>query len=1642
MAAQRGPVDPLVDDGRVRVWRSQHLELGVLIHKEAIGTGALARIAHEASVLRRLDGVPGVPRLVSSLDVSGLVVAGISGRPLSEVLAERRLRALEVVVLGQRLATTLDAVHEAGIAHHGLHPGNVLLTEDGGVELVDFDLATLMADVRPGFTHHREILGPLPYLSPEQTGRTGSVVDRRADLYAVGAVLYEAACGRRPFVQDDAFELVREILTRTPMPIIELDPTLPPALDAVLARLLEKEPERRYQSAAGLAHDLARIAADAATTFALGERDFPDRLSPPSQLVGRTTEIAILAAALDAVADPTDRSGGAALAGGVLLVRGPPGVGKSTLVNTLRPLVTQRGGWFVSGKADQVVHDSTAGLRGALRGLARLLLAEPSAALEFQSRELRRRLRSNATVLVAMAPEFAQVFGEPTVAGDLDDRELEDRTRQAVIDLLRVVASPRRPVVLVLDDLQWAPPGALDMLDAIAHAPLVDGLLLVATYRDTEPDSRLARIVAGWEQLGVGPRTVRLAPLEVDDLATLLEHMLRLPAAPAAVLAVIVRERTGGNPFDTIELLNSLREHGALVLGEDGWTWDADVVRDHVGHSDVVALLTDRIDKLGPDAVDVLGAMSCLGAEVSGTDLAIACGLPIGQLVIHLTKPLASGLVTPVRNGRPTLDPVGQLRFRHGRVQQAAFERFGSDQRRSFQVQMGWRLATAGRDLLAARLLLAADVRPRDRAEGQLVVRLYRTAADDERRRTEFTATEQFLAAAARILRDEPTAAREHFAVESERHQALYQMGRLDEADSVYESLRGATRDAMELAQVTATQVASLTNRQLSADAVDLGLRVLARLGMTFPEHDAAAEVARGLTEVVAWTKQLDAKLDAARPAVTDPTIAAVVAVMDRLSPAAFFAAPLVSGWLVTQAKRLWEMHGPSSDLMAVLGHGSTAFIAVLDEYRAGQRLLTHVIAVGETYGWERAVANTQFLYAVTSAHWFEPLEECVATAKHARDGLLHVGDLPQAGWASFPLVVDTFETAPHLDEVLAELATALALADRTANVPVQRCFSILRQFCHEIRGSSDAATSRPKSDADGPTVEALAEVVPIIGAYLWLFRSIAAALTGKWKILQANSRAAHQKTQHLPGIVITQMVSVPFGLDLSLQLRHRQPGEPEHAALLAELDEVLAWLRRRAQDQPENSIHLVSYLEAERAWALGDHDGALARFDSALSQLERVSRPWHRALIARRAGEMHRERGLEHSGRMLLAEARQALVDWGADAVVTDLDRTYPFLRDRFVVRPGIAAGSFSARTLLTADTMDTTAILRVAQALASQTTMPELHGAIVEQLRAITGATAVQVVLFDESIGWRIYRAATDTASDTGLDESGAAMLVPVSAVRYVLRTGEALAVDDATADDRFARDPYLEGEERLALLVVPVLRGGAPRAVLVLENRLTSGAFTTDRLGFVDMLTGQLAVALDNAQLYTSLERRIAERTVALRSANDQLELLSTTDALTGVANRRRFDMALAAEWTRSLGTAEPITLIMADVDHFKQYNDDYGHLAGDACLVEISRLLTDSARDTDLLCRYGGEEFAAILPRADLEAAVAVAERMRRAVAGARLPHTLSGGMVTVSVGVASTIASTKSQRSELLANADAALYEAKHAGRNCVRTRVS
>jgi diguanylate cyclase (GGDEF)-like protein len=430
--------------------------------------------------------------------------------------------------------------------------------------------------------------------------------------------------------------------------------------------------------------------------------------------------------------------------------------------------------------------------------------------------------------------------------------------------------------------------------------------------------------------------------------------------------------------------------------------------------------------------------------------------------------------------------------------------------------------------------------------------------------------------------------------------------------------------------------------------------------------------------------------------------------------------------------------------------------------------------------------------------------------------------------------------------------------------------------------------------------------------------------------------------------------------------------------------------------------------------------------------------------LITERAALFHLANGFDQAGRELLGEAKRQYAAWCATAKVRQLDEEHAFLGAATARqhRVGISHVPASASSGISADEIDMLAVLRTSQALSSETSLDQLRARVGELLSAMTGATKVLIVQRpDESADWMLWDTTGGSADGVPVEEAAATDLLPISVFRYAERTGEPLLVEDAAHDDRFARDPYVAVLERCSLLVVPIINKGVVRAILMLENRLRKGAFAADRLDAVMLVTAQLTVSLDNAQLYTSLERKVAERTVALEDANRTLQALSQTDALTGLPNRRHFDTMLGAEWRRAGRQANPLSLAMIDIDDFKLYNDRYGHVAGDECLRIVANAFRDGLRsEADVVCRYGGEEFAVLMPATDQATGLIVAERIRVAVTALRQPHRGSGtGIVTVSIGVATYAPGAPTTADELVATADFGLYEAKANGRNQVRS---
>ncbi|OLS99469.1 hypothetical protein BJF90_08065 [Pseudonocardia sp. CNS-004] len=809
------------------------------------------------------------------------------------------------------------------------------------------------------------------------------------------------------------------------------------------------------------------------------------------------------------------------------------------------------------------------------------------------------------------------------------------------------------------------------------------------------------------------------------------------------------------------------------------------------------------------------------------------------------------------------------MRFRHDRIREAILRGLDPRRRRTLQLATARRLAGVPElYAVAAEQYLPVVDAVDDAGERRRVVGLLRRAADQAAMIGDHALMNALLAAALRLI--EPGETATLIAVHTGRHAALYGLGRLDEADEEYRTIEGLDRTALDRAAATAVQVSSLTHRSRFADAIGLGIDSLRELGITVPAPDRlTAELDHQFDDLHRWLDRTDAADDLARPELTEPTLLATTRLIDAVQPAAYFGGGHGAvAWLSLEALRIWLEHGPGPTLIGPASAAAVAAVARRGDHAAGYRAVRRVLALGEVRGYEPGTSEARRRFALLSC-WFEPIENGVQAAGRAREGLIAGGDLANAGYTYHPTAHYLLDCAPSLDVLVAEVEAGLALVRQTGNEQTGQWLDCYQWLAGVLRGESVATTGKAvPADryADNP--------MALFHAHL--SHALVAAVFGDPVGLSQHTAAAMPLLSVVPGLYPTAVARFLHGLALAEQARAGHGDEP--GGLLAELDEVTSWLAARAADAPDNFLHLLRLLEAERAWAVGDFHAAALAFDTARREAADGQRPWHRALITERTARFHLAHGLEQTGRDLLARAREYYATWGATAKVAQLDWAYPTSQVGALTTIGPAgdrhADDLQLSSTVTTGTLDLLAILAASQALSSETDIERLHARVVEVLRAMTGATSVHLLLRDDDRHDWLLPAANRT-TDTATAGSPHERDLPMSAVRYVQRTAEILIVDDATRDDRFARDPYIAGLGACSLLAMPILGRGTLRAVLVLENHLMRAAFTTERLDAVRLIAAQLAVSLDNAQLYADLTASRARIVAAADQARRRIE-----------------------------------------------------------------------------------------------------------------------------------------------------------------------
>jgi predicted ATPase/tRNA A-37 threonylcarbamoyl transferase component Bud32 len=587
-----------------------------------------------------------------------------------------------------RLARALESIHEAGIIHGGIKPHNILV--DPGtldIRLIDFFSAIDVRDVSHFIYDHSFVRDTLAYTSPEQTGRINHRVVFSSDLYSLGVVFYEMLTGRLPFYSDDPLELIHTHLATEPPKVHELNPNIPVALSKVVAKLMLKQPEKRYQSSSSLLADLVRCRDEFSAIGTI--REFPlesafltQRVTFISKMVGRDKEAEIILDEYEGVARGDFRS---------LFISGLSGIGKTRLIQELQKPIVKHRGYFTSGKFDVYQKNIPySSLIQALKNLMRTFLTESDERVALWKNKILKAVGRNGKVLTDVLPELEALIGPQPGVKQLPPVESLNRFHDLFDRFLTCLASEENPLVLFIDDLQWCDVASFDFLTNIfANYQDHPYLFLLGAYRHNEvdPSHPLTKLIRNAHEGGWPLKEIRLGPLKPQHCHEMVSYILDSPRPQTRALADFINTLSEGNPLFVSESLSYLHSENLLFLDSDRqWRWDLDKIRQSHMPTTVVALFSSKIQRLPRDLITLLEYCACMGNTFSPTELAAIRARSLIDTFEILKPALGQGLLMETKN---------LLQFIHDRVQEAVLSAIPVKRRREIHQEIGNYLLSA-----------------------------------------------------------------------------------------------------------------------------------------------------------------------------------------------------------------------------------------------------------------------------------------------------------------------------------------------------------------------------------------------------------------------------------------------------------------------------------------------------------------------------------------------------------------------------------------------------------------------------------------------------------------------------------------------------------------------------------------------------------------------------------------------------------------------------------------------------------------------------------------------------------------------------------------------------------------------------------
>ena len=1407
---------------------------------------------------------------------------------------------VQFISIAIQLAETLSYLSQQGVIHKDIKPANILIDpETGKIKLIDFSISSLLPKEQQKLINPNILEGTLAYISPEQTGRMNRGIDYRTDFYSLGVTLFELLTGQLPFESNDPIELVHCHLAQLPT-FPDTPNPIPDILAEIVMKLMAKNAEDRYQSAFGLKLDLEHCLSQWQETekiepFELAQADICNRFIIPEKLYGREFQVQVLLDSFNRVAEGKTE---------LMLVAGFSGIGKTAVINEVhKPIVRQRG-YFIKGKFDQFNRNiPLSAFVQAFRHLMGQLLSESDTELASWKAKILEAIGVQGQVIIDVIPELENIIGQQPPVTELSGSAAQNRFNLLLGQFVRVFTTASHPLVIFLDDLQWADSASLHLLKLLMDEVETGYLLILGAYRDNEvnPAHPLILTLTELEKNKAAISTITLEPLSTYHINQLVAETLSCSEEKADPLTELVYQKTQGNPFFTTQFLKGLYEDQLIkfnpptsslsnggVLGY--WECDLVQVRDAALTDDVVDFMARRLQKLPQATQEVLKLAACIGNQFDLQTLTVVCQKSQEKVAHQLWKALQFGLILPINDAYKFFQgdlketaantvTVG-YRFLHDRVQQAAYGLIPDNWKQETHLKIGQLLFThipteerenrifdivnhfnLGRKLISAS------------AQLEQLARLNRIAAEKAKLSTAYDAAETYLSMALNLL--EKTSWNTQYNLTL----SLYlELAEIQYINTDFESSRALIAIIIEQAQnlldrlkAYELQVQMQTAENQLEQAVETGLNILQMLEIPLSES---------------FDKDFNIEELYNLPEITDAKMLAALRTLIKIAAPAYNAKPELIPSIALTMVKLCIGNGNSSLAAYSYAFYGMILCSVLDNIPLGYQFGCLALKVLDRFPERTITGEVHHLFNVGIRHWQEPalstLEAWKQTIQLNRDS----GNIGYVCYAAMGYCINLFLTGQYLDKVNQESQIYLDLIKKEKQdfpfygtvvwLQFVQILKAAKPQTMELKGELFDEVQQIPALKESQNLQTLFSTYLIKGTLCYLFEDYQTAVN--------HFISAQEYQQTMAGLLAS--TQYPFYYSLALLALYPQQDCRQQKQLILTVEKNQNQLAKWAKNAEINFQHKWDLVAAETAKVLQQNAVAIELYDAAISRAKENKYIQEEALANELAAKFYLDWGKEKIAGAYLTDAYYCYARWGAKAKTNQLEEKYPQLLAPILQQTGEIKTEKATETLIntstgTSNTLDLATVIKASQTLSEEIELNTLLSKLMHIVLENAGADQGSLVL-NNSGTWEIVAQCDANQCDLSTLPLSQTNTLPKSILNTVIRTQESLILNNPEKNNSFAADSYLLQQPPKSLFCTPILNQGQLIGILYLENNFTTEAFTQERIKILNLLISQGAISIENARLYRrledyshNLENTVEQRTQQLQDKNQHIQ-----------------------------------------------------------------------------------------------------------------------------------------------------------------------